>query len=339
MEFKKPLVLIVDDNPTNIDLLVNTLQTEYRLGIAKNGHKALTYCDKHIPDLVLLDIMMPEIDGYEVCKRLKEKKETQNIVVVFITAITENTSKTKGFELGAVDYITKPFHAAEVKARVKNHLDLKQMREELSSQNEILEQKVEEKTLGMAKMLDSMIQSITLMVEIRDPYTAGHQERVSKLACALAKKMGLSETQIDSIRIAGLLHDIGKIRTPSSILNRPGKLLDAEFEIIKAHSQIGYDILKKIPTPLPLAKIVHQHHERLDGTGYPLGLKSDDILLESKIISVADVLEAMSFHRPYRPALGIDIALEEVNKNSGKYFDSDVVKVCTKELIIDILNT
>ncbi|MDD2389525.1 MAG: response regulator [Desulfobacterales bacterium] len=328
MDNQQALVLIVDDNPTNIDLLVNTLQSDYRLGIAKDGVKALAYSATYLPDLILLDIMMPVMNGYEVCSRLKNTVETRDIPVIFITALIETDQKTRGFEVGAVDYITKPFHAGEVRARVKTHLSLKQMRETLNAQNIILEQKVEEKTTQLREMLYSTIRTMALTLEIRDPYTAGHQQRVAQLACTIARKLDYSEEKINAIRFAGLLHDIGKIRIPVSILNRPGELLDAEFMLIRMHPETGYEILKHIPAPWPLADIVLQHHERLDGSGYPKGLKSDQILPEAKIVSVADVMEAESSYRPYRPAKGIEYALEEITKNRGILYDPNAVDAC-----------
>ncbi|MBF0224474.1 MAG: response regulator [Desulfobacterales bacterium] len=328
MNEQKPLVLIVDDNTTNIDLLVSTLSNDYRLGIAKSGIKALDYAEKNKPDLILLDVMMPGMNGYDVCYRLKNSPNTQSIAVIFITAMRDTDNITKGFKLGAVDYITKPFYAAEVKSRVSSHLALKLMREELNSQNIILEEKVKEKTLEIQKMLEETIKAMSLAGESRDPYTAGHQQRVSKFAESIAKKMELPEDIIEHVKIAGILHDIGKIRIPMSILNRPGKLLNVEFEFVKIHSQVSYDILKSIPCPWPLAEIVLQHHERLDGSGYPRGLKGEEILLESKILCAVDVIEAMSSHRPYRPALGIDIALQEIEKNKGRIYDPDVADAC-----------
>jgi putative two-component system response regulator len=272
--------------------------------------------------------MMPEMNGYEVCKRLKGIPETENIPVIFITALTDTGHKTKGFEVGGVDYITKPFHLSEVNARVRTHLAIKEMGERLKNQNIILEEKVEEKTSELRTMLTATIETMAIMVEVRDPYTAGHQRRVAQLACAIAKKMGLSENQINTLRIAGSLHDVGKIRIPTSIINRPGKLLDVEFELIQIHPQVGYDILRNIPSPLPFAQIVLQHHEKIDGSGYPHGLLGKDILLESKILAVADVAEASSSYRPYRPALGIEITLKEISDKKGIVYDTDAVEVC-----------
>jgi putative two-component system response regulator len=318
----------VDDNPTNIDLLVNTLKDNYRLGIAKDGAKALEYAAKHLPDLVLLDIMMPGMDGYEVCRRLKEDPSTAIIPVIFITAMNDAEDEARGLELGAIDYITKPFHAAEVCARIRTHLSLEEMREQLASQNEILEKQVAEKTAQIRDMLDASIHSMALMVEVRDPYTAGHQQRVSRLACAIARKLGLSSDTIEGIRIAGLLHDIGKIRIPVSILSRAGELLPAEYEMLKIHSQISYDLLKDIPFPWPVAQVALQHHERLDGSGYPQGLTGDAILPEAKILTVADVAEANSSFRPYRPANGIGYALEKLAIKKGKQYDAAAVEAC-----------
>ncbi len=182
----------------------------------------------------------------------------------------------------------------------------------------------------LQKALAGTIQAMGLTIEMRDPYTAGHQRRVSKLSCAVALDMGLPSDQIEGIRMAGDIHDLGKIYVPAEILSKPGQLTEIEFSIIKTHSQVGYDILKPIEFPWPLATIIHQHHERLDGSGYPSRLKGPDILLEARIISVADVVEAMSSHRPYRPAHGIEKALEEITRNRGRLYDQAVVDSCLR---------
>ncbi|MBE0586025.1 MAG: response regulator [Desulfofustis sp.] len=333
MNQDRPLVLVVDDNPTNIDLLVATLKKDYRLGIAKRGQQAIDYAVKFHPNLILLDIMMPEIDGYQVCAALKKDQATATIPIIFITAMQDTASKTKGFEEGAVDYITKPFHTAEVLARVNTHVELGEMKAQLMSQNALLEQKVKFKTAELQEMLNSSIISMARMMEIRDPYTAGHQQRVAQLACAIAGKMGLSAHMIEGIRIASLLHDVGKIRIPVSILSRAGTLLDAELEVIKIHSQIGFEILKNIPFPWPVAQMVFQHHERLDGSGYPLGLREADLLLESKILTVADVTEAKSSFRPYRQALGLEATIAELKEYRGIYYDKTAVDACLELLV------
>ena len=192
------------------------------------------------------------------------------------------------------------------------------------------EQKLQQTFQKLKKTMDATIDTMSNMIEAKDPYTAGHQQRVSQLATAIAKKLNLSEDKIEGIRIASLIHDIGKIGLPTEILSKPSKLTDIEFSLIKGHSQIGYDILKSIDFSYPIAQIVLQHHEKINGSGYPNNLKGDEILLEAKIIGVADVVEAMSSFRPYRPALGIDKALEEISQNKGILYDPEAVDVCLK---------
>ncbi|MFH0789947.1 MAG: HD-GYP domain-containing protein, partial [Pseudomonadota bacterium] len=182
----------------------------------------------------------------------------------------------------------------------------------------------------LRKGLGATVQAIATVVEMRDPYTAGHQRRVADLARSIAHEMELSNDQIDSVRIAGLIHDIGKISVPAEILSKPTKLTDLEFGLIKTHTQSGYDILKDIEFPWPIARIVHEHHERMDGSGYPNGLPGDELLLESRILMVADVVEAIASHRPYRPAHGIEKALEEIEKNKGVLYDPAAVEVCLR---------
>ena len=182
----------------------------------------------------------------------------------------------------------------------------------------------------LRKTLEGTIQAIGIMLSKKDPYTEGHQKRVANLASAIAKEMGLSDDQVEGIRIAGILHDVGKISVPSEILSRPSKLKDMEFELIKTHSQFSFEILKEIEFPWPIARISIQHHERMNGSGYPFGLANGNILMEARILAVADVVESMSSHRPYRPAFGIDLALEEISRNRGVLYDADVVDVCVR---------
>lgn len=180
----------------------------------------------------------------------------------------------------------------------------------------------------LQKATEDIIQAISFTSEVRDPYTAGHQKKVCELAVAISEEMNITEKQLQGVKYAAMIHDIGKISVPSDILSKPGKIGVSEFEVIKGHSQTGYELLNKIDFPWPISDIVHQHHERIDGSGYPNGLTKDEILLEAKIISVADTVEAMTSHRPYRPALGIDEALDEITTNRGKYYDAEVVDAC-----------
>jgi PAS domain S-box-containing protein/putative nucleotidyltransferase with HDIG domain len=192
------------------------------------------------------------------------------------------------------------------------------------------EKELKESWERLHEALEGTIQAMALTIEIRDPYTAGHQRRVSKLSCAIAQDLGMSEFQVEGLRVAGDIHDIGKIYVPAEILSKPGQITAIEYGIIKTHPQVGFDILKTIKFPWPVAQIVLQHHERLDGSGYPLGLTGDQILKESRILTVADIVEAMSSHRPYRPAQGIDKALAEVTQNKGLFYDTDAVDACVK---------
>jgi len=195
-------------------------------------------------------------------------------------------------------------------------------------QREEAEAELKKSVLTLHRTLDGTIQAIALIVETKDPYTAGHQRRVALLVEAIGKKLGLSKERIETLRITGLIHDIGKMATPTAILSKPGLLNKNEFALIKEHSKVGYEILKKVAFPCPVAEIVYQHHERMDGSGYPRGLSGNDILLEARILSVADVVEAMSSHRPYRATLGVEVALEEIKRQKGMYYDPEVVMAC-----------
>ena len=200
----------------------------------------------------------------------------------------------------------------------------------VSIENARLYENVQREHRKLQKTTEGIIHALSLTVESRDPYTARHQRRVTKLACAIAKEMSLPEWRIEAIRIAGLLHDVGKIAVPAEILSKPGKLSQYEFSIIKTHPEVGYEILKEIEFDWPVTQVILQHHERLDGSGYPAGLSGKDIILEARVLGVADVVEAMSSHRPYRPALGSDIALEEISKERDILYDPEVVDACLK---------
>lgn len=327
----KAKILVVDDTPASLKLLTDIMKAEgYDVRSAINGELALNAASSNPPDLILLDIRMPEMDGFEVCKRLKSTAATQDVPVIFVTAASETDEKVRGFELGAVDYVTKPYQRDELLSRVHAHLELHQLRHHLSEMVDAQTAQLVESEKKLKKNLLDSVAVLAAIVEMRDPYTAGHQRRVSEVAVAIANIMQLNQTQIEGIHLAGIVHDIGKIQVPAEILVKPGALSDLEYMLIKAHSQNGFDLLKTVDYPWPIAQIVLQHHERMDGSGYPQGLKGDEILLEARIISVADVVESMTSHRPYRPSLGIDAALEEIEHNRGIKYDSLVVDACVK---------
>ncbi|MDD4947193.1 MAG: response regulator [Gallionella sp.] len=324
-------ILAVDDTPASLRLLTDILKDEgYEVRSAISGKLALHAAISNPPDLVLLDIRMPEMDGFEVCRRLKADPATCDVPVIFVSAASEVSEKLQGFEFGAVDYVTKPYQREELLARVRTHLELNRLRNKL-------EEAVEERTIALKaserKLRESLFGSITALaaiVELRDPYTAGHQHRVARLAVGIGKVLQMSEDRLEGLYLAGVVHDVGKIQVPAEILSMPRRLTEIEFNLIRQHPQSGYDILKTIDFPWQIAQMVLQHHERLDGSGYPHGISGDQIMLEARILSVADVVEAMSSHRPYRPGLGIDAALDEIVKWRGKQYDPEVVDACVK---------
>lgn len=325
----KGRILAVDDTPASLKLLTETLVAEgYEVRSAINGELALRSAFMNPPELVLLDIRMPGMDGFEVCRRLKGRAETRDIPVIFVSAMSEMDEKLLGFNLGAVDFVTKPYQREELLARVSTHLKLVRLSNHLE---ELVVERTQALLESEKKLRDGMLDFVTAIaatVEIRDPYTAGHQHRVAELAVAIACELGMDDSQIEGLKLASVVHDIGKIRIPAEILSKPGRLNEFEYGLIKQHPQSGYDVLKSIDFPWPIAQMVLQHHERLDGSGYPQGLRGEEILLGARILSVADVVESMSSHRPYRPGLGVEAALDEITRMRGKLYDAQVVDAC-----------
>lgn len=320
----KGRILAVDDTPASLKLLSDILNEQgYEVRAAINGELALHSAINNPPELVLLDIRMPGMDGFEVCRQLKAHPKTRDIPVIFVSAVSETGEKVQGFELGAVDFVTKPYQREELLARVRTHLEVDRLRNHL-------EELVQERTRELRDNLLDFVTAIGATIEVRDPYTAGHQRRVAHLATAIARELHLTEDQIIGLRLASVVHDIGKIKVPAEILSKPGRLDAIEFDLIKRHPVTGHEILKSINFPWPIAEAVLQHHERLDGSGYPSGLKDEEILHEAKIVAVADVVEAMVSHRPYRAGLGVDAAMEEIIRNRGVIYDALVVDVCVK---------
>jgi len=264
---------------------------------------------------------MPGLNGIELTMKVKDKHDSD---VIVMTGFAEDFTYEKVIEGGASDFFQKPINPRELMLRLKRVLKERILFAERNQADAELKQSFEK----LRRAQDQTVAALASASEIRDPYTSGHQQRVTKLACSIAEDMGLTKNLIEGLRIAGLLHDIGKISVPAEILSKPGKITQDEYNIIKQHCQIGYEILKGIEFPWPVAQIVLQHHEKMNGSGYPQGLTGDEILLEARILSVADVIEAMSSHRPYRPGLGIDKALDEVINNKSTFFDPVVVDTC-----------
>jgi len=335
-------VLIVDDTPANITLLSGLLKGLYRTRIATRGEAALriAFSDSP-PDLVLLDIMMPEMDGYEVCERLKGDARTRDIPVIFLTAKSEVEDERKGFELGAVDYITKPISPPLLLARVHTHLKLKEASDFLRRQNEILEQRVQERTRQLATVQDVTIAAMGSLAETRDNETGNHirrtQHYVRELARALADHPRFADTltpqMIELLYKSAPLHDIGKVGIPDAILLKPGKLTADEFEIMKRHTTYGRDTilaaeaLLDVPDSfLRLAReIAYSHQEKWDGSGYPEGLRGEDIPLSARLMAVADVYDALISRRVYKPAFSHEEATAIIEGGRGSHFDPDMV--------------
>ena len=325
-------ILIVDDEEPIRLLLEQILEQKgYACVLAADAAEARDCLKEHDCDLVLCDINMPGESGTELIRDVSTKY--RDMAVVMVTGIDDVRMAESMFEAGVFDYIPKPIRRNRILMSVANALRRRELEIANRTYREDLEQMVAERTSQLKQALDGIIHAIASTVEIRDPYTAGHQLRVARLAFAIAKEMGLSEGQAEGVRVAGTIHDLGKISVPAEILSRPGQLTEMEFGIIKTHPQTGYDILKDMKFPWPIAQIVLQHHERMDGSGYPQGLSGENTFLEARVLAVADVVEAMASHRPYRPALGTDNALEEIRQNRGTLYDTVVVDTCLELFI------
>ncbi|QYJ99708.1 two-component system response regulator [Shewanella alkalitolerans] len=317
---EKATVLVVDDTPENIDILVGILGDEYKVKVAIDGPKALAIAGKSAPDIILLDVMMPGMNGYEVCKRLKQEPLTAHIPVIFVTALTDVADETQGFELGAVDYITKPVSAPVVKARVKTHLSL-------YDQKRLLEQEVKARTRELEVTRLEIIRRLGRAAEYKDNETGMHVIRMSHYARLLAREAGMSEHFCELIYNASPMHDIGKIGTPDAILKKPAKLDDEEWREMQRHAEIGAEIIGEHPDPmLEMARrIALTHHEKWDGSGYPKGLSGEEIPIEGRIVAIADVFDALTSIRPYKQAWSVEDTLALIDREAGKHFDPELV--------------
>lgn len=334
-------LLIVDDTETNLDILVEALADVTKdISVAMDGFSALDAVRDFSPDLILLDIMMPGMDGYEVCRQLKANPDFCEIPIIFITAMSEIENKTLGFELGAIDYITKPFEVLEVKARVKTHFSLQKAQRALARQKEILEIRVRERTQELARTQEVTIQCMASLAEHRDPETGGHIQRTKNYVRALAThlrnhsrfKDAFTPEIIESLYLSAPLHDIGKVGVPDHILLKPGKLTDEEFEEMKKHTVYGYNSLKVAADKLGdhsflriAMDIALTHQEKWDGSGYPQGLKGDEIPPSGRLMALADVYDALISKRVYKPPFSHQRAVEIILQGKGAHFDPDMV--------------
>jgi len=338
----KPTILVVDDTPDNLTLITNLLKDRYRTKIATNGEKALKVAVTGTPpDLVLLDIMMPVMDGYEACRRLKADRKTSGIPVIFLTAKAEEADETLGFEAGAVDYITKPISPPILLARVETHLQLKAVRDFLVDKAVFLEEEVLKRTREVQMIQDVTIVAMASLAETRDNETGNHIRRTQNYVRVLAKQMQthprfrdvLTDETIELLYKSAPLHDIGKVGIPDRILLKPGKLTPEEFEIMKTHTTLGRDAILAAEARLDVSntflslarEIAYSHQEKWDGSGYPEGLSGDDIPVSARLMAVADVYDALISRRVYKAPLSHDDAVAVIVEGSGSHFDPDLV--------------
>lgn len=308
-DYRNIKVLVIDDDQPMLDLVSKVLNRRgFDVNTASDGNKGIELFKKENPSIILTDINMPKISGIEILKIIKKTSPITQVIV--ISGVGTTTDVIKALRLGASDYLVKPFNIELLIHTVIRCVERHELIIERIGRKETLERKVRERTAALTSTFYETVKALGLLTEKRDPYTAGHQQRVALLAMGIGRKLGLTHKEIEIIKVAGLLHDIGKVAVPVELLVKPSKLKTPEIQLMKLHPQAGYDIIKDIPFVESLGKdvsiIVLQHHERLDGSGYPKGLTDDELELESKILCVSDVIEAMSSHRPYRA--GFDMA-------------------------------
>jgi putative two-component system response regulator len=362
MENEKPLVLLVDDNPANLRIGKNVLSEKFAVATAPSADKMFSLLENNIPAMILLDVDMPEMNGYEAIKILKSKPRTRDIPVVFVTGRTESDDELAGLSLGAIDYITKPFQPSLLLKRIEAHLLVEAQKKKLEKQaaelkyfNDNLQRMVEEKTENVIDLQNALLKTMAELVECRDDITGGHIERTQrgiKLLLVEIERSGLyreeaKDWDVELLLQSSQLHDVGKISIDDSILKKQGKLNDEEFTAMKKHAAFGEKIIEKIETLakendfLKYAKIFAAcHHEKWDGTGYPYGLKENAIPLLGRIMAIADVYDALTSVRPYKKAFPHDEAVRIIVESGGTQFDPALIEVFLKtaEQFREIIN-
>ncbi|WP_395022653.1 two-component system response regulator [Dongia sp.] len=336
-----PTILAVDDAPVNLSLITGLLKSHYRVKVANSGEKALRIVHSDLPpDLVLLDVMMPDLDGIEVCRRLKADPRTRHVPVIFLTAMSSSDDERVGLEAGAVDYITKPISPPILLARVKTHLQMKAGQDFLKDKNAYLENEVIRRTREVQAIQDVTIFTMASLAETRDNETGNHIRRTQHYVKALAVKLRdhprfagyFTDHAIDLLFKSAPLHDIGKVGIPDKILLKPGKLTPEEFEVMKTHTTLGRDAIehaeRQLGTPVEFLKLAKEialsHQEKWDGSGYPEGLAGEAIPVSARLMAVADVYDALISRRVYKPPFTHERAVEMIAEGRGRHFDPDI---------------
>ena len=336
-----PVVLAIDDSPENLMLMSTLLKDRYKVKVANSGSRGLELARSANPDIILLDIMMPVMDGYAVCEQLKRDPETAHIPVIFLTARAESDDEKHGLELGAVDYITKPISPPIFLMRIQNHLALKRAADFLRDKADYLEKEVQMRTREIAALQEVTVQVVTSLAETRDQETGKHIRRTQLYVKALAEKLqshprfadSLGASEIDAIYKSAPLHDIGKVGIPDRILLKPGKLTAEEFEIMKTHTTLGYEAIVHTEQELGVnvgflryaKEIALSHQEKWDGSGYPQGLSGDAIPVSARLMAIADVYDALISRRVYKEPYPHDRAIAILKEGRGSHFDPDVL--------------
>ena len=320
-EFQKATVMVVDDDIVNVRIACVMLKDKFHVMAAESGERAFELLKKKVPDLILLDVHMPEMDGYEVIRELKNSDDYKNIPVIFLTADEDEEAEIQGFSEGALDFITKPFRKDIVIQRISRILELDYLQKNLEAEVKRQSKKAEERGKKMERMSLQMINAIASTIDAKDPYTNGHSARVADYAVMIAERLGYDEEELVKVRYMALVHDIGKIGIPDSIINKKSQLTQGEYEVIRAHPVIGSNILKNITEIPEIATGARWHHEMYDGSGYPDHLKGEEIPEIARIIAVADTYDAITSKRSYRDVLPQQVVRAEFIEGRGHQFD------------------
>lgn len=342
MATERPIIMLVDDNMTSLTMGKNILQDQYQVYTIPSGEKLFELLNKISPDLILLDIEMPEMDGFEVIKKLKDDPKTACMPVIFLTSRNDSDNELEGLSLGAIDYISKPFSPPLLVRRIENHLLIESQKKALKQYNDNLQNMVNEKTLHIKELQYAVVSTVSEVVEFREKTIGGHIDRIQRylrcLVAALIKKDVYQEEvgswDLDALIPSAQLHDVGKVLVSEKILNKPGKLSADEFASVKKHAEMGVWIIDRIIQYTKEYDFLHHakifagtHHEKWDGSGYPLGLEGETIPLQGRLLALVDVYDALIAERPYKQALGAPDAEKIILKERGAHFDPLLVDV------------